>query len=112
MSIVKTKAKYTPEQELQMQMEYNACETDEERDECVQELADRYDKNKRMIIAKLSRMKVYQPKTRVSKVTGGKPETKEALVARLEKLHKVQPGDLASVTKASKLAILILLGED
>ena len=109
--IPKTRIKYTPEQEEELLREYNACTTFEERDEVIAELAEKWRKTPRMLIAKLSNMDVYIKKPTISKVTGGKPETKESMVHRLEVKYGVPKDTLISVTKASKLAIRILLQE-
>jgi hypothetical protein len=105
------KSKYTEEQEIEMQALYEACETFEERSECVDMLADKYRKTDRMIIAKLSKMQVYITKPKTSKVTGTKPETKEQMVKRLETKLKWPPGDFNGLEKAPKLVIQKLLEE-
>lgn len=117
-SIIKTKLKYTPEQEQEMQLKYGAINANDlseeafaDRDEIIQFLADKYNKTPRMIIAKLSKMELYIPKPRRSKVTGGSPEKKEDMIRRLEIKYGCNPGDLESVAKATKLAIQILLEE-
>lgn len=101
--------KYTPAQEQEMSRMYLACETQEERDECVQELAERYEKSERMIIAKLSKMEIYKKKPTVSKVLGTKPETKESLVRKLEEKFGYQNGDFDGLEKAPKLVLAKLL---
>jgi hypothetical protein len=109
--VIKPKVKYTPEQEAEMLMEYEACETDEEREQCVLDLAEKYGKNKRMIVAKLSKMEIYRKKPVVSKVTGGKPETKENMVRRLETKLGYPKDDFLGLEKAPKLVLQKLLGE-
>jgi hypothetical protein len=82
-----------------------------ERDEIVLDLAERYDKTKRMIVAKLAKMDIYLTKPKVSKVTGVKAETKEAMVKRLEAKHSWPIGDYAGLEKAPKIVLQKLLGE-
>jgi hypothetical protein len=120
MSIVglKTKVKYTHKQETEMQALYEAVPANDfsaeafaERDEIVLDLADKYHKTKRMIVAKLSKMDIYLVKPKVSKVTGVKAETKEAMVKRLEAMHNWPAGDYAGLEKAPKIVLQKLLNE-
>jgi hypothetical protein len=107
-----TKArKYTEDQEQEMKVLYEACETNEERDEVVLDLADRYAKNKRMITAKLAKMQIYVKKERISKVTNTTPETKASMVSRLEAKHSWPAGDYAGLEKAPKIVLQKLLNE-
>ena len=115
---MKTKIKYTHEQVKEMQALYNAIPADdmseeafEERAEVILDLADKYHKTSRMIIAKLSKMEIYIKKPKVSKVTGIKAETKETMVRRLEVKHNWPPGDYLGLEKAPKIVIQKLLGE-
>ena len=101
--------KYTIKQEEQMKILYLAEDTQEGRDAVVEELAERWDRPKKSIIAKMSKAKYYVAKQNVSKLTGVKPETKEQLVRRLTIKH--QGKDLEGLEKAPKKVLLILLGE-
>ena len=105
------KQKYTEKQEDEMKALYEGAQTTEERAEVVKFLADKYDKNTRMITAKLSKMQVYITVPRVSKVTGIKPETKEAMVRRLEVKEGWPSGDFAGLEKSPKIVIQKLLKE-
>lgn len=104
-----TRQKYTQEQEQLMKRLYEDAQTEEEREEVVEELAERLNKNKKAIIAKLSTMRIYVRKERKSKVLDGPPETKAQLVARLEAKLRVSPGTFESFEKATKLALQTLL---
>lgn len=108
---MKTEPKYTPEQEEEMTQIYLLGQSDEERSDQVDVIAAKYNKNRRMIIAKLSKMEVYVKPEKRSKVTDGKPETKEQMVKRLEIKLGCQESTLISVEKATKIAIKILLEE-
>lgn len=109
--------KYTHEMVEEMQILYEAEDTQEGRDAVVEELHKKYGKPVKSIIAKLSKMKnqdgerLYIPKTTVSKITGGKPETKEQLVRRIAKLHNRTEEEMWGLEKAPKGVLLILLGE-
>lgn len=109
--------KYTPEQEQEMQLLYEAEDTQEGRDAVVHELHEKYGKPIKSIIAKLSKMtdsngeKLYKAKKSVSKLTGKTPETKEQLVRRIAKLHNRREDEMYTLEKASKSVLLILLGE-
>jgi len=110
--------KYTPQQEDRMAAMYQSIPENDmseaafaERAEVIQDLADIYKKTPRMIIAKLSKMKIYITKPKVSKVTGKPPETKEAMVRRLERKHNWSSGDYDGLEKAPKIVLQKLLKE-
>ena len=112
------KQKYTEDQEKEMLSLYGSipeedlsAEAFEERQEIILDLADKYHKSTRMIIAKLAKMDIYVKKPVTSKVTGGKPETKESMVRRLEAKHKWPQNDFAGLEKAPKIVLQKLLGE-
>jgi len=105
------KVKYTDKQENEMRELYEAAETDDERSEVVDKLTAMYAKSRRMIIAKLSKMQVYVTKSRTSKVTGKKPETKEQMVRRLETKFRWAQGDFQGLEKAPKIVLQKLLEE-
>ena len=73
----------------------------------IDEFAQKWNKTSRMIIAKLSKMDIYETKPNVSKVTGEKPQTKEQIVTKIEKL--LNAGSLDGLQKAPKLVLLALL---
>ena len=109
--------KYTVEQEKEMRILYLAEDTQEGRDALIKELAEKYRKPEKSIIAKISKMldekgnRIYIPKTNVSKLTGEKPETKEQLVRRIAKKHQKKEEEMWGLEKAPKGVLLILLGE-
>ena len=109
--------KYNAEQEKEMQILYEAEDTQEGRDALVSELSEKYKKPVKSIIAKLSKMKndkgekLYRAKVTVSKLTGTKPETKEQLVRRIAKLKNRQDYEMEGLEKAPKRVLLILLDE-
>lgn len=103
------KVKYTPEMEAMIKADYLACETDDEREEVIQEYMDKWDKTKRMIVAKLSRMDIYSPRPKLSKVTGEKPATKEQIVRRIERQMNKSRGEFEGLEKAPKLVLQAIL---
>lgn len=66
-----------------------------------QELADEFGKNQKSVIAKAVRMGIYKSKERVSK-TGGKIESKEAIVADIA---AIVGKNLEGLEKAPKLVL-------
>ena len=116
--MIKSKLKYTYKQEQEMIALYTGVPEDDlsekafaERSLIIEELADKYHKNTKMIIAKLAKMKIYITKPKVSKVTGKKAETKEAMVRRLEAKKGWPLGDFNGLEKSPKIVIQKLLGE-
>ena len=105
------KQKYNEDQEKEMHAMYTAADSTEERAKVVEFLANKYNKNTRMITAKLAKMDIYVTVPRVSKVTGVKPETKEAMVRRLEVKEGWPSGDFAGLEKSPKIVIQKLLKE-
>jgi len=76
--------KYTEEQEKELFTAYSSANEAEQREAIVVAFATKWQKPKRSIIAKLSKMGIYISKAKISKVTGNKPETKEQLVRKIE----------------------------
>jgi len=101
--------KYSPEQEEKMYDLYSAADTPEGREQVVMQLATEWGKPKRSIIAKLSKMKIYISKAKISKVTGRHPETKEQLVVKIEVRFGVEEGKFMGLEKAPKLVLKALL---
>lgn len=104
-------SKYDKEMEDELREAYEAADTDELRKIVIEGFVEKWGKSERSIIAKLSKMNIYKPKIRVSKITGGKARTKEQLVEELEAKHNRRPGSYNTLEKANKLVILMLLGE-
>lgn len=88
---------YTPEQETQLQQLYQGGTT-------IQDLATQFGKSERSIVAKLSRMGIYQGKGRPQP---GSRVTKAGLVARLGELLSL--GNLETLEKADKAALVDLV---
>ena len=101
--------KYTPEQEEELFNAYSRANTVEERDEVVDTFAIKFNKPRRSIIAKLSKMGIYVSKAKVSKVTGNKPVTKEQLVTKIESRFGVEAEAFMGLEKAPKLVLVALL---
>lgn len=85
---------------------YINAKSDEERSQAISSLMEETGRSKRSIIASLVKANVYVTTPKVSKVTGAKPETKEAIVARIESLLKIE---LPGLNKAPKLTLVALL---
>ena len=90
---------YTPEQETQLQLLYQGGTT-------IQDLATQFGKSERSIVAKLSRMGIYQGKGRPQP---GSRVTKAGLVARLGELLNL--GNLETLEKADKAALVDLVAK-
>ena len=88
---------YTPEQTSKMIADYQAGAT-------VETLAQELGKTVRSIVAKLSREKVYQAKTYVSK-TGETPIKKDAHADFIGEALGLTESDTESLTKANKVAL-------
>ena len=90
---------YTPEQETKLQQLYQSGTT-------IPDLATQFGKSERSIVAKLSRMGIYQGKGRPQP---GSRVTKAGLVARLGELLNL--GNLETLEKADKAALVDLVAE-
>ena len=88
---------YTPEQTLQMVADYQAGVS-------VETIAQSMGKTVRSVVAKLSREKVYQAKTYVSK-TGEKPVKKDVHADAIGAILRLPENDIESLTKANKSAL-------
>ena len=104
------KLKYSEEEKSELYDKYLECETDEAREQYIENyVATHEGRSKRSVISILSGMGIYKTKIRVSKITGGIPETKASLVKRIEKKYSLV--GLEGLDKAPKLTLLKLLGE-
>ena len=90
---------YTPEQETQLQQLYQSGTT-------IQDLAAQFGKSERSIVAKLSRMGIYQGKGRPQP---GSRVTKAGLVAQLESMLGL--ANLETLEKADKAALVDLVAK-
>ncbi len=107
---IMTKAKevnYTPENVERMVAVYAEATSDEQRKNAVALLAEELGKNVRSVIAKLSREGVYVKPTPATKA-GAKIETKAEIVADIATNLKVEVSALASLSKATKAALVAL----
>jgi len=89
---------YTPEQTEKAKAEYLAGVT-------VETIAETLGKTARSVIAKLSKEGVYKAKTYVSK-TGEKPVKKDAHADAIGAVLKLSEGEIESLTKANKTALV------
>lgn len=105
------RSKYTAQEEQQLVDAYTQAESDEERLEVIEEYADRLDKTKQSIVAKLSKLKIYQPKRRISKVTGDTPETKEQIVKKIAAICGGSDTIYYGLEKGPKLALVQILSK-
>lgn len=99
---------YTPDQVAELVGAYTSATDETERADIVKEYAGKFGKNTRSIIAKLSREGVYQKAEKSSKVTGGKPETKEALAEKLGDAARYCGVRLVSPDKLAKVDMVTL----
>lgn len=88
---------YTPEQTASMVADYRAGVS-------VETIANNLGKTVRSVVAKLSREKVYQAKTYVSK-TGDKPIKKDDVADFIGNALGLPESDTESLTKANKTAL-------
>lgn len=88
---------YTPEQTTKMVADYANGVT-------VESIAQDLGKTVRSVVAKLSREKVYQAKTYVSK-TGQKPVKKDVHADAIGAILLLPENDIESLTKANKSAL-------
>ena len=89
---------YTPEQTAAMVADYQAGVT-------VESIAASMGKTVRSVVAKLSREKVYVPKTYVSK-TGEKPVKKDVHADAIGAVLHLTESETESLTKANKTALV------
>ena len=92
---------YTAEQTAFAVQQYQAGES-------VEAIATKLNKTVRSVVAKLSREKVYQAKSYVSK-TGEKPVQKEELVAQIANVLNVDAEALGGLEKANKTTLQTIL---
>jgi len=91
-------ANYTPEQTASIIADYKAGITVEAIAECM-------GKSVRSVVAKLSREKVYIPKTYISK-TGEKPVKKDVHADAIGAVLALTESETESLTKANKTALV------
>ena len=101
--------KYTEDQERFLQEGYVACKSQDERATFVASCVVEMGFSKPSIIAKLSKMKVYIKPGNISKVTDGKPRTKEQLVRILTKECGLPPEGLRGLDVCPKTTIMTIM---
>lgn len=94
---------YTPEQTLKMVTDYQQGVT-------VESIAKSMGKTVRSVVAKLSREGVYRKKEYVSK-TGERPVKKDETADKIGVLVGLSEGEVDSLTKANKGALLKILAK-
>jgi hypothetical protein len=94
---------YTPEQTATMLEAYAAGTT-------VEAIAESLGKTVRSVVAKLSREGVYRKKEYVSK-TGERPVKKDATAEQIGALAGLSEGEVDSLTKANKTALIKILAK-
>ena len=92
---------YTPEQTASMLADYAGGVT-------VEAIAENLGKTVRSVVAKLSREGVYRKKEYISK-TGERPVKKDATADEIGKIAGLSEGEVDSLTKANKTALLKVL---
>lgn len=92
---------YTPEQTLKMVTDYQGGVT-------VESIAESMGKTVRSVVAKLSREGVYRKKEYVGK-TGERPVRKDATAEEIGQMVGLAEGEVDSLTKANKGALLKIL---
>ena len=100
---------YTEVQASEMVERYSACDSDESRAACVNELAHDLNKGVRSIRAKLVREGAYVKKTYKTK-NGAKAETKENIVSDIADALGVGSDQLGGLEKATKKALTLIRG--
>ena len=95
---------YTPEAEARLVEVYGSANTDEARAEAVAMLAKELAKPKRSVIAKLSRMGVYEKPERKTK-TGEKVERKDSIATEIGEALGLAEADTDSLAKANARAL-------
>ena len=101
--------KYTDEMTNELSEAYLKGMSYEERRQIIDTYADKWNKTPRMIIAKLSKMKIYKTKPNISVVTGEKPMTKEQIVRKIEYKLELNRHELSGLDKSPKLVLAALL---
>jgi hypothetical protein len=92
---------YTPEQTAKLKADYSA----NPNKETVEKLATEMGKTVRSVIAKLTKEQVYKAKEYVSK-SGEKPVKKDAHADAIGAVLKLSEGEIESLTKANKTALV------
>ena len=97
--------KYTETQEEELR-EYDKLDNFDARDDFVLKFMSKHDKNKKSVVAKLSKMGIYKVRPKVSKITNEKAETKEQIVAKLARHWGYSSDELKGMDKTPKLVLI------
>ena len=100
---------YTESQVLALVQDYKGANGFDAQQKIVNLYVDTFKKPKASIIAKLVKEGIYVSKSNYSPVTKGKPETKKHLVRKLERIWKLEEGQLNGLDVAPKSVILLIL---
>lgn len=105
--------KYTKEQETEIKIyaliEGNSIKAHEEREDFVLKYMLKHNKTKASVIAKLSKLKIYVARPKLSKVTGDKAKTKEQMVTEMTTVLGFSTNELEGLDKTPKLVLVKLL---
>ena len=106
-SVAASKANYTPAMESILEKGYNPDASETERTSQVAALAVELDRTTRSVIAKLSNMQLYVPKTYKTK-TGSNPVRKSQIVAAIAAKANVDEDIVGSLESATKNALIVV----
>jgi len=95
---------YTPEMEAVLTAVYNPKADEATRSDQINEIVEKVGRNRRSVIAKLSRMGLYVKKEYKNK-RGEKPVSKAVLVSAIAKECGVNEEKVESLEKATKVAL-------
>ena len=101
--------KYTDEQAKELVDGYVAATTHDERDDYILIFMGKHKKSKKSVIAKLSKCGKYIVKPKLSKVTGGTPETKKQMLEKIALKLGMSVEELEGVDKSPKLSLQNML---
>jgi hypothetical protein len=94
---------YTPEQTFKLISAYKESPTTE----TVNSFAVKFGKTVKSVVAKLSREGVYK-KAEYTTKSGDKPESKKAIADEIGNFLKMDEGNISSLTKANKKALVMI----
>lgn len=101
--------KYTKEQERELIDNYVVIETHDDREIFILKYMAKHEKNKRSVVAKLSKLGIYVSRPRTSKVLGTKPQTKEQLLQSISNKLGCDILKLEGIDLSPKLSLKNLL---
>lgn len=107
--------KYTPEQTKELFDLYDCIDFSDAEDKhtareiVIANFMAKHNKSKKSVVAKLSKANKYVIRPKLSKVTGGKPETKEQMLQKIAHKLGMDISKLAGIDKGPKLSLQNLL---